>query len=953
MSLFGNPVLAGSAGQGGADLGDTIEQSLRFRGSQRLKRTLSSTSNRKTFTYSFWLKLTVDGVQSSDTIWQNGDTSGNNLFSFQWLPSPSWGDFFRVDNYTSGNQVNLNTSGTAFRDPSAWYHVVLAVDTTQAAQADRVVLYVNNQEITWGGGNTYPSQNFDTNVNVSGRDIAIGSTTVSSGWFNGYLASFQFIDGTALSPTDFGKYNEDGVWVPQDYTGTYGTNGFHLKFDSSGYNGSGGIGADHSGNGNDFTATGFDTAAIGVWTERLFSSTKSTIDFTSTSTAYNSATYAFDNNTSLATQTNATTDSSLIFRPAFPLTNVTQIRVWNDTADMENGYNGGNTSSATGGSWATVYSGPAITVNNIFTQSDNRAKINAIEVNGTVLVDNTDNDVDYFDTPTSNYATFNPLDPFAGGLTNANLAITTGTSRESAPGTIGTNSGKFYVELNCDQPPTNPPNRQYALYLVPASGMTNSTPSLSAGAYEVEIISGTNFKVATNNSNVVSGTLSSVPAANFKIQVLFNAGTRELYCGIDNENWLRSDGTISSTFDENEPTIVLPEPDSGVYTIGSNIYNGTGSINYGQMPFQYTPPTGFSALQTNNLAEPTIKNGKDHFDVALYTGNSSTPPTVTGLNFQPDFIWIKIYSSGSNHSLYDSIRGATKVICSSSTSDEKTDGEITPTSDGFTVGADNTIIGSTNSNGHNYVAWCWKAGGSSSSIAVGSIDGTNPTIASTVSANTDAGFSIVSYDGTGANATVGHGLTEPPECVIYKRREASINWVVYHKDLAATEYLELNSPSVTQPATNMFNSLRPTNSVLNIGTNTHINVTPAEGFIAYCWHSVEGYSKFGNYTGSSGTNNSFIYLGFTPAFLMVKCTSHSGNWVIKDTSRSPNNPSVDNLYANDVVGNQSALGIDLLSNGFKIREERTDTGYDTREYIYMAFASSPFGGENAPPATAR
>ena len=150
-----------------------------------------------------------------------------------------------------------------------------------------------------------------------------------------------------------------------------------------------------------------------------------------------------------------------------------------------------------------------------------------------------------------------------------------------------------------------------------------------------------------------------------------------------------------------------------------------------------------------------------------------------------------------------------------------------------------------------------------------------------------------------------------------------------------------------------FITVDATNLTLNDGSSGRANVNSSNDYVAYCWTSVEGYSKFGGYTGSSGTDNTFVYLGFTPAFLMVKCTSHTGNWVIKDTTRSPNNPSTDNLYANETLSTQSALDIDLLSNGFKIREERTDTGYDTREYIYMAFASSPFGGENAPPATAR
>ena len=961
MSLFGNSVLAGSAGQGpSADLGDAIDQSLRFRGSQRLKRTLSSTSNRKTFTYSFWLKLTVDGVQSSDTIWQNGDTSGNNLFSFQWLPSPSWGDFFRVDNYTSGNQVNLNTSGTAFRDPSAWYHVVLAVDTTQAAQADRVVLYVNNQEITWGGGNTYPSQNFDTNVNVSGRDIAIGSTTVSSGWFNGYLASFQFIDGTALSPTDFGKYNEDGVWVPQDYTGTYGTNGFHLTFDSSQTNG---IGHDSSGQNNHFSASGFDTATIGIFSNDLFTAPNGTTTFDYTTTAksfLSAATSGFNNdNTSFVF---ANVNNSLLFRPTTPLTGVTQLEMFTDgnsnyvfaVNSQEVSLNSSTPLGTTGYKQVVLPSGFNGTLNNFGIRnsaSGGAAGFGSIRINGTPtngLVDNTDNDVDFFDTPTSNYSTYNPLVVTTGAtgtFSNANLGNSAGSNWYTAMPTVKLGeTEKWYAEF--DFKTNYHASSVYGMIAVNTKTTDGGFSNRLNPGFGVGMSGDSGYK---DGSLYVSG---GQFAPDFRttggyMMWAYDAATRNVWIGKDG-TWYNSGDPANGT----NPTITLTAGNEYILSI-SSFGSTVGFANFGQMPFIYTVPTGFSALQTNNLPEPTIKNGKEHFDVVTYSGTGSAK-SETGLEFQPDFIWIKERGSTSeSHILVDSVRGSTSTLRSNSSHYVVTSSNYITSFDanGFSVGTDS----GTNDSSGTYVAWCWKAGESFTPSQTGGI--TN--LAG--SRNTDAGFSIVSYTGSNSAATIGHGLSSPPEMIIIKNRDDIANWIVYHKYVHPTapeDYylmLHVTDARTGDPDGFVFNGTAPTSSVFHVGAFNNTNGS-GDDLIAYCWHSVPGYSAFGSYTGNSDNNGPFVYLGFRPAFLLVKrVTEFAEDWIIVDSTRSPNNPCAQNLFPNRNGGENSNIGtawVDLLSNGFKLRASIGPfNGGST--YIYAAFAENPFGGENAPPATAR
>jgi len=302
-----------------------------------------------------------------------------------------------------------------------------------------------------------------------------------------------------------------------------------------------------------------------------------------------------------------------------------------------------------------------------------------------------------------------------------------------------------------------------------------------------------------------------------------------------------------------------------------------------------------------------------------------------------------------NHILFDSLRGAGKSL-----RPDQDIAEITTrtnfafATNGFTFSAQDAESYQQND---NYVAWCWKAGGTA-------VSNTNGTITSSVSANTQAGFSVVSYTGNQTNnATVGHGLSETPECIILKDRDTAVNWIVYHKRVDSTNpeqfFLHLNSTDTRQDLGDVFNDVAPGSSVFTLGNSTQSNGNTKK-YIAYCWHSVEGYSKFGSYTGNGSADGSFVYLGFKPAFILLKSPTGAFDWQLYDSTRSPNNPATLSLRPN--LGNAevtSGNDLDILANGFKCRDNGSPNNNSGSTYIYMAFAENPFGGENVPPATAR
>jgi len=342
------------------------------------------------------------------------------------------------------------------------------------------------------------------------------------------------------------------------------------------------------------------------------------------------------------------------------------------------------------------------------------------------------------------------------------------------------------------------------------------------------------------------------------------------------------------------------------------------------------------------------------FNTKLYTGNAGTQ-SITGVGFQPDWTWIKDRTAGFDHVLQDSVRGTTKIINSNQVYAEFTNSaSITSfNSDGFTTGS----YVATNNNNTPFVSWNWKAGTSftndASSTGIGNID-------SAGSVNQDAGFSICSFTGNGSNSqTLKHGLSQAPELIILKARgQATYGWITYDAINGAGKYMVLNNTGAATADTGMWSNTAPTSSVFSLSNGGNVAITNPNGvtMISYCFHSVQGYSKIGSYTGNGNADGTFVYTGFKPAWFMCKKYDAGGNWIMFDNKREPFNLNNDFLQADlsdaEVTGN-STIRCDFVSNGVKLRGANNAINTSGGTYIYLAFAENPFVTSTGIPSPAR
>ena len=348
-------------------------------------------------------------------------------------------------------------------------------------------------------------------------------------------------------------------------------------------------------------------------------------------------------------------------------------------------------------------------------------------------------------------------------------------------------------------------------------------------------------------------------------------------------------------------------------------------------------------------AYTTIDNPELYFQVKTYTGTGSSHAiTLDGSeDMQPDFVWVKRRNSAGGHMLTDVIRGVTKTIITNETGAEQTfaNGLTAFGSDGFTVGSESGF----NNSSDTFVAWNWKAGtawsNDASATSVGSLD-------SSGSKSTTAGFSIISFTGTESGTpSIAHSLSSTPEFIISKALEVADNWMVHHGSFSAQDYMILNTTAAKASASSVWNSL-PSSTVINMGDNAGVN--DDGDMIMYAWHSVQGFSKCGgSYVGNGNADGTFIYLGFRPAFLMVKASSATSAWYIYDNKRAGYNPDNNQLFPDRNNAEDTTDHVDLLSNGFKWQGITGDPNTSGRTYIYMAFAEQPFVNSNGVPANAR
>ena len=543
------------------------------------------------------------------------------------------------------------------------------------------------------------------------------------------------------------------------------------------------------------------------------------------------------------------------------------------------------------------------------------------------------------DTPTSygtdtgaggevrgNYCTWNPLDILATALSDGNLKASGSTVVAGVSGSIGVASGKYYWEITAG-----------SVYDVVGIWSVNSRvsgyPGGTSDSYGYFASSGNKF----NSGNQSSYGSSYASGDVIGIALDLNAGSLAFY----------KNGTSQGTAFTGLSGGFRPAVRAGNDSAAS-----TTHANFGQRPFAYTAPSGFKALCDTNLPAPTIAKPSTVFNTVIWTGNGTTGTgSITGVGFQPDFVWSKIRSGSGSFNLNNSIvgGGSNKSLASNNTDSEashnsnSTFGYLSSfDSDGFSY-----FGGSTpyyySGNGNAYVAWCWDAGSST-------VTNTQGSITSQVRANASAGFSIVTFTGNGSSgATVGHGLGITPSMIIVKRRNSTGDWWVWQSYLAslnANNTLRLNSTDAATASFGVFGSV--TSSLFTTAGGLDINTNTAT-YVAYCFAPVTGYSSFGSYTGNGSADGPFVYTGFRPRFLLMKNSNVSGQyWDILDTARDTYNASGLRLFPNaSDAENDVRPSLDILSNGFKIRNNYTSTNGNTNVIIYAAFAESPFAYSRA------
>jgi hypothetical protein len=800
MSIINAHPLLAAAGDDGYQISRSVR--LRSSASAYLNRTFGTPTNNKIYAWSIWVK--------------RGDLTATTIFVLASCPTAgflSFGDGTNPVIRWNDGTADIITS-SVYRDPSAWYHIVVAVDTTQATAANRVKIYVNGVQLTSFSTASYPSLNASQNWNSAGTHNIGRRVSTSTLYYDGYLTEINFIDGQALTPSSFGETNAiTGVWQPKAYSGTYGTNGFELTFADNSNNTAATIGKDYSGNGNN-------------WTPNVISVTAG-----------------------------ATYDSML---------------------DVPTPY-------ADGG-------------------------------NGR-----------------GNYAVLNPLDKTSISPTysNGNLAISAGASWAYSRATMLLPSNvKIYAETTL-------------------GSNTNGTSAIQSGFARAGFAMGTNGYYVNHDSVGQIYTAGSLTASGLGalvagdvIQFAYD-GAGNAWIGKNNVWWNSSGGTTGNPATGANPTFTgLSAYD---LFISTGNYSNSQNINFGQRPFAYTPPTGFVALNTQNLPAPTISNGANYMAATTYTGTGSAlsvSNAVNGVSFQPDLVWVKGRNGATDHALYDAVRGVQKQLESNTTTEETTEttGLTAFGSTGFTVGA----LAQMNTNTATYVGWQWNAGGST-------VTNTSGTISSQVRANPTAGFSVVTYTGTGANATVGHGLNATPAMIMVKNRDSgAIGGAVYHTSMGATKYLKLfqTTTGSDKEATDntAWNGGSPTfnSSVFSVGSLNRTN--SSQQMVAYCFAAVAGYSAFGSYTGNGAADGPFVYLGFRPRFVLVKRTDVAATWYIWNTSSNTFNVIDTALFPNltNAESSNVAYYCDILSNGFKPRATNTDVNASGGTYIYAAFSEVGF-----------
>jgi len=817
MPILGETnIRQGSAAAGG---GHIIEGSGLFNGTNgKLTRTIGSAGNRRTFILEAAYKR---GGTASSYLTQY--TGGSD--TFYWYLSS---DQVYVQDYDGSNRIELK-SDALLRDFSAWYHLIVAVDTTQGTNTNRVKAWLNGVQLTWAASpGTYPAQDLETRWNQGSKEHQIGfsSTTYSPD----YWARAAAYDGQTMTDpvTDgFGEYDDNGNWVLLDVSGkTFGTTGFLIEGGAAFTNGT-----DSSGNSQNFTKGGTITDVDDSPTDK-----------------------ASDN-----------------FGNYWTL---------NPLASTETLTNGKNSFTAAA-NFTTYATAPAIPMSG-------KWYFEVKAVGG--------------DSAIGSSASY---DAYLG-LVSTDIAIPTGSH---------TSNADLWVIANWNPTPSGQKNNNSTATYTPTAGFADN--SIIMVAIDMD-----NNAMWFGNDNTWAGSATASEIA---------AGTTT------NAAFTSANNSFGSK--QMMPYIAA--------------HSDLATYNFGATAFAHTPPTGFKALYTANLPAPTKKNASDYFFTKLYTANNTDNHAITGVGFQPDWVWIKDRDTVASHVVFDSVRGAQSGagFITVNTTDSEGQGGNTNTlksfdSDGFTLD-DDSADQRVNYAGE-YVAWCWKAGASASSNGTGSIT-------STVNVADHGGFSIITYTGNGsAGATIGHGLSKAADLQFFRQRNGTNDWHVGTNVTGSIIGAELNNNTATVTAAvtafNATTTALAASGVVNDNTDT---------YVSYAFARTPGLIACGKYVGNGSTNGSYVVVddggsGFRPAWVMIHNISQAGNWFVYDNQRNTTNVVNKYLIADGTAAEATSgpVQLDFTANGFKLRSTNDGTNA-TDNYIYLAFAEQPFGGDGVSQAKAR
>ena len=924
-----------------------VDRSLRFNraDSTYVSRSVSSTGNRRVWTVSFWMKFCEVLGNSSQRIWSND--SGNGSGDILKIEFDSGADSNRrlsvIDNNHAGSGIRF-VGERRFRDPSAWYHIVLAVDTTQATATNRVKIYVNNEQISdWRSGSEHnhpPNQNYDTCVNLSGKSNTWGRSFTfgnsSADHFDGYLTEINFIDGFQYDPSYFGETDvTTGQWNPKKYVGSYGTNGYYLNFSDNSGTTATTLGKDSSGNGNNFTPNNFSVAA-GAGNDSV---------------------------------SDTPTNNFCTFNPLKK--NISTPVTYTEGNLQYNGVSGNNycrsstTISVSSGKWYAEFkmvsgysaTDPTLRIG-IITSSAGHRDSN----NDGLYYENTNNAVSV------NYG--------AGGAiyvsnTSQITGLATYTNNDVLGIALDLDNDKFFVSKNGTFFSNGTGTQD------PAAG---TNPLYSGGVITSRKSEGFEISFQGYSDKVVTADFGQqgfayTPPAGFKAICTANLP---------------------------DPTILLPNKhfDTKLYTGNAGtqtidelnfapdwvwIKSRSSAINHVAWDTVRGATLRVGPNQTN--AEGTSANGLSAFTSDGYTLGDMANVNGSGLSMVA-WNWnagdtdgktytVKVVSDSGNKYRFDDYgtsavtldlaEGGTYIFDQSDSSNathplrfytaaDKTGGEyttgVTTAGTPGSSGAYTQIVVAASAPTLYYQ--CSAHAGMGGQINTNSTLGSsnfNGNIQSVVKANTTAGFSITTYTGTGSSTTVGHGLGVKPDVIIIKCRSNTDNWMVYHNQKnegvdPEDYYLELNSTSAGPNSTVMLNDTAPTSTSVTIGSDNSVNGS-SRTYVMYSFSGVTGYSKFGSYIGNGNADGAFIFTGFRPAWVMVKRTDASNDWPISDNKRSSFNLVDKALYADLSNSESTANRYDFLSNGFKIRNNLNESNASGGSYIYLAFAESPFKNARA------